>query len=108
MTTLAAAEAALRRAARGAESDQDRAEIVARVRRDFQGRPLSEGAVRSRGAVDAVPAGTDALRSQADDECQAAARAPGDHRRRAEREARASEYERQADLILELDRDIEP
>jgi hypothetical protein len=83
-------------------------DVVARIRRDFGDRPLSEGAVGSTEAVDALLAGTDALRSQADAERQAAARAHGDHRQCAEREARASQYERQADLILELDREIEP
>jgi hypothetical protein len=87
---------------------QRQADVVAQIQRDFRGRPLSEGAVTSAEAVDALLAGTDALRSQADEERQAALRAPADHRWRAEREASASEYERQADLILELDREIEP
>ena len=87
---------------------QRHADVVAQIQRDFRGRPLSEGAVTSAEAVDALLAGTDALRSQADEERQAALRAPADHRWRAEREASANEYERQADLILELDREIEP
>jgi hypothetical protein len=110
---LAGAESALRQVARAAESDGQRkaatlhADVVARIRRDFRGRPLSEGAVSSKELVDALLAGTDALRSQADGERQVAARTREDVRRRAERESRAAEFDHQADLILELDRDIE-
>ena len=110
---LAAAERALREAARAAcsKAEEARAErhadVVAQIQREFRERPLSEGAVGSSEAVDALLAGTEALRLKADDERQGAARAPSGSRRGAEREASAAEYDRQADQILELDREIE-
>jgi hypothetical protein len=70
---LAAAEGALRQIARTSESGGERstaarhADVVAQIQRDFQGRPLSEGAVTSAELVDALLAGTDALRLQAHD-----------------------------------------
>lgn len=76
-----AAERALREQARksrgGERARFDRhAAVLAQVQRDFQERPLSEGALAQRELVDALLDGTDALRLKADAE------------RRAQREAR--------------------
>ena len=111
---LAAAEGALRRIARtsrcgGERSTAERhADVVAQIQRDFQGRQLSEGAVTSAELVDALLAGTDALRLQADGKRQGAAHATDDPQQRAKRLAKAAEYDRYGDEILELDRDIAP
>lgn len=111
---LAAAGGALRQIARtsgsgGGRSTAERhADVVAQIQRDFQGRPLSEGAVTSAELVDALLAGTDALRLQADGQRQGAVHATRDPHQRAERSAKAAEYDRYADEILGLDRDIAP
>jgi hypothetical protein len=69
---LAAAERALREVARAASSKAEEAgaerhaDVVAQIQREFRGRPLSEGSVGSGEAVDALLAGTDALRLKAD------------------------------------------
>lgn len=108
---IAAAEHALRERARSASGKEKarakrHAEVLAQIQREFRERPLSEGAIARPELVDALLDGTDALRLKADGERQAAARAPEDSPQHTEREDRACEYERQADAILELDRDL--
>jgi hypothetical protein len=103
-----AAEHALRWRAEETEGEEERArfawhaEVLAQVQRDFEERPLSEGAIAQRELVDALLDGTDALRLQADAERQAACVSPEP----AHREARAAELEGKADAILELDREL--
>lgn len=106
---LTAAEHALREFAyvsrgRARERAERSAVILAWMARASEGRPLSEGATARSELVDALLEGTDALRWKADQERQGIA-APG-AREPSERETRAAEYERHADAILELDREI--
>lgn len=106
---LTAAERALREFAhvsRGQtrERAQRSATILAWMARASEGRPLSEGATARSELVDALLEGTDALRWKADQERRGIT-APG-ARHQGEREARAAEYERHADAILELDREL--
>jgi hypothetical protein len=108
---IAAAEHALRefaREARGPEKDRSErhADVLARAQRDFYGSPLRTGALESPELVDALLDGTDALRWKADVERQGVPAGVPDSREWAQREARAAEYEAQADAILQLDRQI--
>lgn len=79
------------------------ATVLAWMAQLSDGRPVSEGATARSELVDALLDGADALRWKAGQERQAAVPAS---RQQSEREARAAEYERYADAILELDSQI--
>ena len=105
-THLAAAERALREFARVSHGKaQERAErsagVLARMASDSGGGPLGEGATARSELADALLDGADALWWKADQERQAAFGQRWDAAKQRKGEARASEYERHADAILE-------